>query len=73
MARRHANGARIYRAVLVVTHASGEVTTLYYGPYDTPGPAKGQVTSGLTRWGWHQGTTVAGHVESSAVVWARDE
>jgi hypothetical protein len=73
MARRHANGPRIYRAVLVVTHASGEVTTLHYGPYDTPGAAKAQVTSGLTRWGWHQGTTVTGHVESSAVVWARDE
>lgn len=44
MARSYANSTRYFRAVIVRTMDTGTVDTYTYGPYDTPAPAKGQIT-----------------------------
>lgn len=73
MARSHANGGHIYRAVVEVRHPSGEVTILTYGPYDKPGTARGQLTRSLNEWQWGTKGNVSGHVESAEVVWMREQ
>lgn len=71
MARSYANTGRIYRAVVVVTHASGETTTLTYGPYDKPSTAQGVRTQVLNERACHPSSAV-GHIESAEVVWTRE-
>lgn len=80
MARNHANNGRIYRAVVVRTMADGRVHTYTYGPYDKPGPAKGQITGWKTAAERSHGErrdpahafTVNGWVESAEVIWMHD-
>lgn len=81
MARRHANNGRIYRAVVTRRHLDGSsVATVTYGPYDTPGAAKAQITyaanqaaeSRRPRRDPAYAHTAEGHVESADVVWMRE-
>lgn len=77
MARSHANNGRIYRAVVTRRMADGTVDTLTYGPYDTPAPAKGQITSWETAAQASHGQyrdparafTVTSRIETAEVVW----
>jgi hypothetical protein len=80
MARNHANNGRIYRAVVVTASNAGETTTYTYGPYDTPAPAKGQITYWTSAAKQSRNRyrdpakafSAVGHVESADVVWMID-
>jgi hypothetical protein len=77
MARKHANNGRIYRAVVTRHFANGTADTLTYGPYDTPAPAKGQITYWETQAHRSHGQyrnparayTVTSRIETAEVVW----
>lgn len=82
MTRNHANNGRIYRAVITRTfhNDASRSFTETCGPYDTPAPAKAQISSAVRqgelshnryRNPAHAHTTV-GHIESAEVVWMRE-
>lgn len=80
MARNHANGGRVYRAVITSTYVNGRTVTSHYGPYDTPAPAKGLITRAETDAKRSHGKyrnpahahDVVGHIESAEVIWMRE-
>jgi hypothetical protein len=81
MARSHANNGRIYRAVITRTYEDGSGTfVLTSGPYDTPQPAKAQITLAVNMAKASHGKyrnpayahTAEGHIESADVVWMRE-
>ncbi|MEU5361122.1 hypothetical protein ACFY9R_26555 [Streptomyces albidoflavus] len=81
MARTHADGPRVYRAVIAYTYANGRVVTKKRGPYDTTAPAKGAITSAQYqaeqsrgKWSDPSGAfTVSAHIESAVIDWQKDQ
>ncbi|MFF9204382.1 hypothetical protein ACF1AE_21685 [Streptomyces sp. NPDC014986] len=64
--------AELFRAVITKHYGDGTVETVYEGPYDKPGPARGRVSF----WRGHlakreDGSSAEGHIESCRPVWSK--
>ena len=82
MARNHANGGRIYRAVITRTfpNDASRTFTETCGPYDLKHVAQAQITAAVRQGELSHNRyrdpahahSVKGHIESAEVIWLRE-